>query len=129
MPVVLGGFVGTHADFNSINFFEANVILLIELPRILVVLDEGFKVIHVLFCFPSTSFDIPVQPLHQIKSFTSLFLHIQYFFDRVEFCSVVFSLLIFLPPISSTHLYQSNSINYNESQHINPTTYVFDKFK
>ena len=83
MAVVLGGLIGTHSDLDCIDFFYANIVLLVKFARILVILDEIFEVADVLFLFPSASFYIPIQPLDQVIIFAVLLLHVKYLFHLI----------------------------------------------
>ena len=95
MSVILGSLVGTHSDFDGIDFFHAHVVLLIEFPRIVVLFDEIFEMVDIFLGLPCAGFDIPVEPFDEIVFFAVLLFHVEYFLDFVELLFHVFHELLF----------------------------------
>jgi hypothetical protein len=84
MTVEFCGLIGTHSNFNFIHFFDAYIVLLVKFPWLIVLFDEIFKMIYILFCFPSACLNIPIEPLDKIIFFTILLLHVKYFLNFIE---------------------------------------------
>ena len=98
VTVELCDLIWTHSRLYPIELFETHVDLPIIFSGVMILFDETFEMIDIIFFFPRTSLYVPIQPFDKVVCFASLLFSIQDLLNCVIVFLIIYDLVLLARP-------------------------------